>query len=66
MLEAEAASLGGAVDYPTVPVVHLVTLINKHIHAPDGRLRRGPSAILPLSFDFIWKIPIGTTNVSGE
>ena len=31
-----------------------------------GRLRRGPSAILPPSFSFIWRIPIRVTNSSNE
>ena len=31
-----------------------------------GRLRRGPSVIVPPPFSFIWRIPIGTRNVSDE
>ena len=32
----------------------------------DGRLRRGPSVILPPPFSFIWRIPIRVTNISNE
>jgi hypothetical protein len=32
----------------------------------DGGLRQGPSAIIPPTFSFIWRIPIGKTKVSVE
>jgi hypothetical protein len=31
-----------------------------------GRLRRGPSVIVPLQLSFIWRIPIVTRNASDE
>jgi hypothetical protein len=31
-----------------------------------GRLRRGPFAIIPPTFSFIWRIPIGKTKGSDE
>jgi hypothetical protein len=31
-----------------------------------GRLRRGPSVIVPLQVSFIWRIHIVTRNASGE
>ena len=31
-----------------------------------GLTSRGPSVIFPLPFSFIWRIPIGTRNASGE
>ena len=34
--------------------------------ACEGPLRRGHFVIMPPSFSFIWRIPIGTTNESDE
>ena len=46
--------------------VQVVAFSPAGVGALAGRLRRGPSVILPPPFSFIWIIPIDATNVSDE
>ena len=50
-----------------VAIVHVLTVHRAgHNYTARGRLRRGPSVILPPAFSFIWRIPIRGTNGSDE
>ena len=69
--EREGAALDAENARVSAQVAALREQLKEHARESDadrgvGRLRRGPSAILPPSFSFIWRIPIETTHSSDE
>ena len=53
-----------------VPDLATITVLGLECPPGDvtvgGRLRRGPSAIMPPHIPCVWRIPTGTANVSDE